>query len=477
MHSRDERATTAASFEIPSSAINSFMDIAIVTGASSALGEAVSRRLIELGFRVYGLGGDYSRCSLQNVSFKPLACDLADPEAVEKTARSILEKERGVYVLVNNAKFFGGHSFTEMENRELEQVLRINLLCPLVLLRTLAPSLRELQGYVIQLGASLAQTSSGGPAGAAASGGLKWMGERLFEELRDEGVKVCHLSPEPNRGHGGRGRVLPGARAEASIDPEAVAQAVEQLLQSRFGNTITELVLRPLRTRESEQEPVRRLPNPEPQPVPYTVPREMIEAEEQLEEEDLVEAEKRRRKGKKPSKTDKTDKTDKPSEADNAAETDQSGKAEKADQTERPDESARADKSDEADSSERRRRRRRKPKPPMEPVGFLDPESERAKATTSPRAKVSEAVAAPTSTASSEETVVKKVPSKKTGARKALKKTTTRKVPVKKTAKKAVAKKTAAKKAVAKKTVKKAATKKTTSRKSPRKMSGTKSAL
>jgi len=262
------------------------MDIAIVTGASSSLGLAISKRLIQLGFRVYGLGGDYSDCSLNNVNFKPMSCDLADPSAVESACRSILEREKGVYVLVNNAKFFGRALFPEMDTAEMERILRINLLCPLVLSRTLAETLMTLQGYIINLGTPYAETSRGGPVGAAASGGLKWMGEVLFHDLRHHGVRVCHISPEPNRGRDPRGVVRPGARTEAIIDPDAVAQAIEQILQSPFGNTVTEMIMRPLRTKEVDHDPIVRLPYPEPKPVPYTVPREMIEAEEKLEVEE-----------------------------------------------------------------------------------------------------------------------------------------------------------------------------------------------
>ncbi|HSH09318.1 MAG TPA: SDR family oxidoreductase, partial [Oceanipulchritudo sp.] len=139
------------------------MDIAIVTGASSSLGLAISRRLIQLGFRVYGLGGDYKDCPLQNVNFKPMACDLADPVALDAACQRILEKEKGVFLVVNNAKFFGRNRFLEMDIEEMERILRINLLCPMVLIRNFAHSLKELQGYIIQLGASYADSSAGGP--------------------------------------------------------------------------------------------------------------------------------------------------------------------------------------------------------------------------------------------------------------------------------------------------------------------------
>jgi NAD(P)-dependent dehydrogenase (short-subunit alcohol dehydrogenase family) len=385
------------------------MDIAIVTGASSSLGLAISKRLIQLGFRVYGLGGDYTDCPLNNVNFKPMACDLADPDALEACCRQILEKEKGVYVLVHNAKYFGRNAFPEMDNQELERILRINLLCPLVLSRTLAESLMTLQGYIIQLGSPYAETTRGGPAGAAASGGLKWMGEVLFQDLRGYGVRVCHISPEPNRGRDPRTVVRPGARLEASIDPEAVAQAVEQILQSPFGNIVTEMIMRPLRVSEPEHDPVVRLPYPEPKPVPYTVPREMIEAEEQLEDEEIEKNQERRKRqrsrGKKrddavreeepkparedsskPAREDSPKPAAKPAgqpskdnrQPDRGKSKDQarSGEHKRRDpqRDQKPD--LQPEPQPEGDKSERsgrsRRRGRRKPKPPMTTVGFLD---------------------------------------------------------------------------------------------------------
>lgn len=347
------------------------MDIALVTGASSALGLAISKRLIQLGFRVYGLGGDYTDCPLQNVNFKPVQCDLADAAAVESACRRILDKEGAVCMVVNNAKFFGRNRFREMDNAELERILRINLLCPLVILRTFAESLKNLQGHIIQLGALSVERSRGGPAGAAASGGLRWMSEQLFQDLRDHGVRVCHISPEPNQSRDPRSAPRPGARTEASIDPEAVAQAVEQLLLSPYGNVVTELVLRPLRQRERDMEPVRRLPSPEPQPIPYTVPREIIDAEEQLEEETYQAQMERKREKRKARR--KASGAPEPT----APEPRQTPAPKPAAVQERPAKASTEASPEETPSGDgrsqrSRSRRRRKPRPPMTQVGFVN---------------------------------------------------------------------------------------------------------
>ena len=358
------------------------MDIALVTGASSALGLAISKRLIQLGFRVYGLGGDYTDCPLQNVNFKPVQCDLADPAAVEAACRRILEKERAVCLIVNNAKYFGRGRFAEMDNADLERILRINLLCPLILVRTLGEGLKKLQGHIIQLGALSVERSRGGPAGAAASGGLRWMSEQLFQDLRDHGVRVCHISPEPNQSRDPRSTPRPGAKTEASIDPEAVAQAVEQLMLSPYGNVVTELVLRPLRQREPEIDPIRRLPHPEPKPIPYTVPREVIDAEEQLEEEAYqAQMERKREKRKARKQARREGPNDKPSDTDDTeADDSPTGDDKQPRETVQPDRNAArpapsnpADRQPEGNAGGQdgsRSRRRRKPRPPQVQVGF-----------------------------------------------------------------------------------------------------------
>lgn len=496
------------------------MDIAIVTGASSALGLAISNRLIQLGFRVYGLGGDYKECPLKNVNFKPMPCDLADPEALERAAGTILEKEKGVCLLVNNAKFFGTHSFAEMTHREMEAILRINLLCPLVLTRFLAESLTSLQGHVINLGASTVETSRGGAVGAAASGGLKWMGEVLFQDLRDHGVKVCHIAPEPNRSRDVRLSARK-SRISASLDPEAVAQAVEQILQSPYGNIVTELVLRPLRTSEPDIDPVVHLPYPKPKPIPYTVPREVIEAEEQLEEEAFQAAREKKRARRRSRSSNRKEQatvesantTPEPTESsDKQSDTPQTEEATKpATEKEsasspkegRQEQSAPLKEADSAPakSGPGRRRRRRKPKPPLSQVGFhtvaetaepykagsdeKQPAGSASEVNKPSEQLVQKEKAAPreankpvTRADSTQTDALKADGSRKPATRKKAAKRTAKKAAkkavktaTKKAAKKVAAKKTtAAKKVVAKKVVKKAAKKATkkAARKSPK---------
>lgn len=262
------------------------MDIAVVTGASSGLGLAITRKLLSLGFRVYGLGGNYQDLPLQNVEFRPIPCDLSDPGLVEHKAREILERESAVALIVNNAKLFPADSMEDGAGAEFARSLNVNLLCPLILIRAFLPGLQRVRGKVITISSATPETSRGGPAGAACAGGLRWMQESLFQQYRDYGITFSTISPEPNRWRPQDAPSPNAERPQSAIDPQAVADAVGDIVLNTRGNVATEIVLRPERLTESTLPPMREVPYPKPQPIPYTVPREQIVAEEQLDREE-----------------------------------------------------------------------------------------------------------------------------------------------------------------------------------------------
>lgn len=492
------------------------MDIAVVTGASSGLGVAISRRLLDLGFRVYGLGGNYSDTTLANVDFRPVACDLGDPGHVEARIKEILEKEGAVTVLVNNAKYYPPEDFAEGAPAEFARSLNVNLLCPLVLVRWCLASLQRVRGSVINISSATPETARGGPAGACAAGGLRWMQESLFQQLRDDGVAVSTIFPEPNRWRPEDAPPPNGDHPQSAIDPQAVAEAVVSVLHNGHSNVITEVVIRPERVAERTIPAVRELPYPKPKPIPYTVPREQIEAEERLDREEEERElgigagasdtpsgkgqsqKKRRRRGRGRGRGEGRSDTEKhPEPADSREAPDPRGQREP--QAQQPSAAKAPAQREESHAPDRSRRRRgRKPRPAgaggeaarifgeqrTGPVEAITPGPvTKREITPAPAPKPAEPTAvkkaspepkkpahAPTeplpSPASAQPPAgVEKPEPKKKAARKAVKKAAkkaaARKVAAKKaTTKKTVAKKATAKKAAAKKTTRKRAAKK-----------------
>ena len=239
------------------------MDVAIVTGAATGIGLAISRKLVDLGCRVYGLGGNYSKTTYSHDYFVPTPCDLSKITDIENKVRTILEKEGNIFIVINNAKIYPTQSLEKVETDELETILNINLLCPLVITRLALPSLKRLQGFIINVASTSSEAAWGGAIGAATDGGLQRMGESLFEELRESGVKVTTLFPRANRA-----LTADAVKLQSRIDPEVVADAVGNILSHREGNLFTELVIRPQREREEPQLPPLEVPYP---PTPTTV--------------------------------------------------------------------------------------------------------------------------------------------------------------------------------------------------------------
>src|SRR5437879_11433892 len=76
---------------------------ALVTGASSGIGEATAERLAMAGYKVYGTSRRAAKAS--QPSFELLPLDVTSDESVEATIREVLRAEGRIDLLVNNAGF------------------------------------------------------------------------------------------------------------------------------------------------------------------------------------------------------------------------------------------------------------------------------------------------------------------------------------------------------------------------------------
>src|SRR5271167_4453432 len=75
--------------------------VAIVTGASTGIGQASAKALHQAGFRVFGT----SRRDVASVSegIAMITCDVTDDASVKKAVEKILDTTGRIDVLVNNA--------------------------------------------------------------------------------------------------------------------------------------------------------------------------------------------------------------------------------------------------------------------------------------------------------------------------------------------------------------------------------------
>lgn len=222
------------------------MDAAIVTGASSGIGYAISRKLGELGYEVFGIGRDFGGKSFPEENIHPIVCDVLDTEKLCACVRQI-GAEHQVRILVNNAGvgYYGLHE--ELNPEKIKAMVRTNLEAPMILTQQLLRQLKKNRGYVINISSVTAKESNPhGCAYGAAKAGLAGFSRSLFAETRKYGVKVVTIYPDMTQTNLYRNADFrEGEEAESYLLPEEVADAVEYALSQREGAVVTEIALSP----------------------------------------------------------------------------------------------------------------------------------------------------------------------------------------------------------------------------------------
>src|SRR5262245_6877490 len=117
---------------------------AVVTGASSGIGEATARLLSQKGWRcvLVARREDRLRALADEMGADVEVCDVADRGAVESMAARILERHPAVHLLVNNAGMPARGTFLVVDPDLVERVIDVNYLGGVWCTRALLPGLR-----------------------------------------------------------------------------------------------------------------------------------------------------------------------------------------------------------------------------------------------------------------------------------------------------------------------------------------------
>jgi 3-hydroxy acid dehydrogenase / malonic semialdehyde reductase len=113
--------------------MNNKKQIALVTGASSGIGEAISRELTKRGWLVIGIARSFDKLSQIKIdlqdAFVPMTCDVSDKGSIEKSSKQILEMNLCPSLFFLNAGI-AGEAVIENPNRfDLkihEKIMQVN---------------------------------------------------------------------------------------------------------------------------------------------------------------------------------------------------------------------------------------------------------------------------------------------------------------------------------------------------------------
>lgn len=220
------------------------MDIAIVTGAETPLGQQITERLITQGYRVHGIGNNFSKVAIASADFKAHAVDLTDLDAVRTATQAILETEKRLHLLIHAIDVTPGTAFRKLPIGNLEAILKIGLLGPVMLTRMVLPNLMRFRGQLINI---IPTNKSGHPASAVNAlieGGLREMNNALFDQARDSGLRITNLLLRQNV-ESAPENASDAQLIQSRIDPDDVANVIEQLLDAHATNIPNEITLHP----------------------------------------------------------------------------------------------------------------------------------------------------------------------------------------------------------------------------------------
>src|ERR1700731_2287951 len=229
----------------------------LVTGGSRGIGFAISRRLASAGFNVIAVArreSDELRAAISeakqgNLHFR--ACDLSAIDAIPAFVKQMREEFGAIYGLVNNAGVGTEGLLATMHNSEIETLVRLNVLSPVILTKYIVRHMMaDGEGRIVNISSIIASTgynglSVYGATKAAATGFTR----SLAREVGKLGITVNAIAPgfvdtdlTQSLSEDQRQRIAGRSALRRLAQPDDVARMVEYLLGDG-GRNVTGAVL------------------------------------------------------------------------------------------------------------------------------------------------------------------------------------------------------------------------------------------
>jgi 3-oxoacyl-[acyl-carrier protein] reductase len=232
----------------------------IVTGGSRGLGLGIARRLTGEGFRVIAIARKESTelsaameeaeaANPGSFHFQPF--DLADIEAIADLVKTIRKTFGPIFGLVNNAGISSEGLLAMMHNSQIEQMVRLNTLSPMVFTKYVVRSMMaDGGGRIVNLSSIMASTGYSGLAVyGATKASIVGFTRSLAREVGRMGITVNSVAPgfvDTDLTHGmkeeQRQQIVRRSALKRMTEVDDVANAVEFLLSDK-AKSITGTVL------------------------------------------------------------------------------------------------------------------------------------------------------------------------------------------------------------------------------------------
>ena len=182
----------------------------VITGASTGIGWASARMLLDRGFRVFGSvrkQADADRLKSEfGANFTPLIFDVTDEAAVLAAAREVRGALNGETLagLVNNAGIAVSGPVLELAADEFRRQMEVNFIGPIIATQAFGPllgsdlALKGPKGRIVMISSVAGRNGNPlSPAYSASKHAIEGLSESLRRELMLFGIDVIIVAPGP----------------------------------------------------------------------------------------------------------------------------------------------------------------------------------------------------------------------------------------------------------------------------------------
>jgi len=230
--------------------------VAVITGASSGIGEATARALAASGHRLALLARRADR--IQAVATElgngaiAITADVTDRAALLAAAERVKSELGGADILVNNAGVMLLAPFSGEQHDESRQMIEVNLLGAITATEVFLDQLRDGQGDLVNISSVAGRSARPGNAVyAATKWGVNGWSEALRQELQP-GVRVTVIEPgavatelTDHITDAGAKQMAEGFYEQVAITAQDIAETIAFAITRPHRVTLNEILIRP----------------------------------------------------------------------------------------------------------------------------------------------------------------------------------------------------------------------------------------
>ncbi len=223
--------------------------LVVISGASSGIGLAITRTLLQEGYKVLGIARNFEKANIQHPHFSSSCIDLADldalPELMSELVRGI---DSPVKALINNAGVGRMGFLEQLSVEDIRVVMDTNFTGQAIVTKSFIPLLKKQgRGDIVFTGSEAAlRGARQGSIYCASKFAVRGFTQALREECGKSGLRVTLINPGAVRtSFFDDLHFEPGPATDNAIEPEDIAKTVLMVLEARAGTVYDEIAISP----------------------------------------------------------------------------------------------------------------------------------------------------------------------------------------------------------------------------------------